>query len=151
MKSPQTGYQGSLKTIQLKKTKSHSLTLKGSEITPPGDSARITQGLGGYTRRVRSRAPSSELKYPPGDSARITRGLRGYTQWVRSRAPSSESKYPPGDSTRITRGLGGYTRRVRLRAPSGKSKHPRVILSESPGSSGATVGDLIPGYPMRWN
>ena len=35
---------------------------------PPGDSARITQGLGGYTRRVRSRAPY----------IRITQGLGGY-------------------------------------------------------------------------
>ena len=49
---------------------------------PPGDSARIIWGLGGYTRRVRSRAPSGELtlvsQNTPGDSVRIIRGLRGY-------------------------------------------------------------------------
>ena len=28
-------------------------------------------------------------------------------------------------------------------------KSPQVILSESPRGSGATVGDLILGYPMR--
>ena len=28
---------------------------------------------------------------------------------------------------------------------------PWVILSKSLRGSGATVGDLIPGYPMRWN
>ena len=58
---------------------------------------------------------------------------------------------PPGDSIRITRGLGGYTRRVCSRAPSGKSKYPQAILFESPRGSGATVEDLIPGYPIRWN
>ena len=44
MKSPRMGYQGSLKTIQLIKTESHSLTREGSKITP-ADSARITRGL----------------------------------------------------------------------------------------------------------
>ena len=91
---------------------------------PPGQFYPNHIGLEGYTRWVRSRAPSSELKYPSGDSIRITRGLGGYTHRVRSRAPSGESKYPLGDSIRITRGLGGYTHRVRLRAPSGESNHP---------------------------
>ena len=77
---------------------------------PPSDSIRITRGLGGYTRRVRSRAPSGESKYPPGDSAPITRGLGGYTHRVHSRAPSTKSKYPPGNSIQITRVLGGYCR-----------------------------------------
>ena len=98
MKSPRKGYFGSLKTIQFTKTESHSLTHEGSE-TPPGDSTRITWGLGGYTHQVRSRAPSGEPKHPPGDSARITRGLGGYTHRVRSRAPSGEPEHPPGDST----------------------------------------------------
>ena len=80
-------------------TKSHSHTHEGSEL-PPDDSIRITRGLGGYTRWVRSHAPSSESKYPPGNSIRITQGLRGYTLW--------QVKSPPGDSIRITRGLGGY-------------------------------------------
>ena len=79
--SPRTGYQGSLKAIQLTKTESHSLTREWSE---------ITRGLGGYTRWVHSHAPSCELKYPPGNSARITWGLGGYTRRVRSRAPSGE-------------------------------------------------------------
>ena len=92
--------------------------------TPPGDSAQITQGLGGYTHRVRSRAPSGEPEQCPSDSARITWELGIYTHRVRSRAPSGESKHPPGDSARITRGLRGYTHRVRSRAPSGKSNHP---------------------------
>ena len=68
--------------------------------------------------------PAKGLNYPPGDSIQITRGLGGYTRRVRSRAPSGESKYPLGDSTRITRGLGGYTHRVCSRAPSGESKYP---------------------------
>ena len=99
------GYQGPLKAIQLTETESHSLTHGGSK-TPPGDSARITRGLGGYTHRVRSRAPSGQPEHPPGDSARITWGLGGYTHRVRSRAPSGESKHPLGDSARITRGSG---------------------------------------------
>ena len=35
-------------------------------------------------------------KHPPGDSAQITRGLGGYTHRVRSRAPSGKSKCPLG-------------------------------------------------------
>ena len=38
-----------------------------------------------YPRRVR--------KHPPGDSTRITRGLKGYTRRVRSRAPSGKSEH----------------------------------------------------------
>ena len=41
--------------------------------------------------------------------------------------------------------------RTLWRINSGKSKHPWAILPESPKGSGATIGDLIPGYPMRWN
>ena len=41
-----------------------------------------------YPRRVQN--------YPSSDSIRITRGFGGYTRQVRSRAPSGESKYPPG-------------------------------------------------------
>ena len=75
---------------------------------PPGHSIRITQGLGGYTRWVRSRAPFGKSKYPPSDSTRITQGLGGYTRRVLSHAPSGKSKYLLGDSMRITRGLRGY-------------------------------------------
>jgi len=32
-----------------------------------------------------------------------------------------------------------------------KKPPPRVILPESPEGSGTIVGDLIPGYPRRWN
>ena len=35
--------------------------------------------------------------------------------------------------------------------PLANQNTPRGILSESPEGSGATVGDLISGYPMRWN
>ena len=81
---------------------------------PPGRFCRITQGLGGYTRRVRSRAPSGESKYP---QSILPKSPGGYTRRVRSRAPSGKSKYPLGDSVQITWGLGGYTRRVRSCAP----------------------------------
>ena len=52
--------------------------------------------------------PAKGPKYPPGDSIRITRGLRGYTRWVRSHAPSGKVKTPPSNSIRITQGLEGY-------------------------------------------
>ena len=93
--SSRTGYQGFLLAVQLMKTKSHSHTREGSEITPR---VILPEPPGGYTRWVRSRAPFGKPKYPLGDSIRITRELGGYTHQVHSRAPSSESKYLSGDS-----------------------------------------------------
>ena len=120
MKSMRTGYHDSLKNIQLTKNQDLRPYPRRVRYYPLGDSTRITRGLRGYTHRVRSRAPSSELiptksKHPPGDSTRITRGLEGYTHRVRSHAPSGEltptkPKHPPGDSARTTRGLRGYCR-----------------------------------------
>ena len=83
MKSPRTGYHDSLKNIQLTKNQVLRLYPQRAQYYPPSDSTQITWGLGGYTHRVRSRAPSGELtptksKHPPGDSAQTTQGLRGY-------------------------------------------------------------------------
>ena len=145
---------------------------------PPGRFCLNHLGPRGLHPTVRSRAASGESKYPLADSVRITRGFGGYTRRVRSRAPSGESKYPSGDSIQITQGLRGYTRWVRSRAPSSESKYPRAVLSNHPGARGlhpsgalartlwrieipsgrfysnhpgTTVGDLILGYPMRWD
>ena len=57
-----------------------------SQNQPPSDSIRITRGLGGYTRRVRSRAPSGKSNHPrailsksPGGSgATVGDQLLGY-------------------------------------------------------------------------
>ena len=57
-----------------------------------------------------SRAPSGKSNHPVGDSIEITQGLGGYTRRVRSCAPSGKSNHPLDDSIRITRGLGGYYR-----------------------------------------
>ena len=103
---------------------------------PPGDSARITRGLGGYTRWVRSHAPSGELKYPPSDSAQITRGLGGYTHWVRSRAPSGELKQPPGDSAQITQGLGATPIGCAHAHPLANQNTPGRFCLNHPGARG---------------
>ena len=70
------------KLSSCQKTNLAAITAKGPKY-PLGNSTRITRGLGGYTHRVRSRAPSgkltpTKLKTPPDDSVRITRGLGGY-------------------------------------------------------------------------
>ena len=83
MKSPRTGYHDSLKNIQLMKNQVLWPYPRRVRYYPLGDSTQITRGLGGYTHRVCSRAPSGELtstklKHPPGDSARTTRRLGGY-------------------------------------------------------------------------
>jgi hypothetical protein len=61
--------------------------------------------------------PTKGLNYPLGDSIKITRGLRGYTRRVRSRAPSGKPNHPPSDSIRITQGFGGYYRGPNTRVP----------------------------------
>ena len=82
------GYQGSLKNYPVDKNQISQPYPRRVQNYPPDDSARITRGLGGYTRRVCSRTPSGESKYPPGNSIRITQGLEGYTLW--------QVKSPPG-------------------------------------------------------
>ena len=51
----------------------------------------------------------------------LLRRLGGYTYRVRSRAPAGKSKNPPGNSTRIAQGLGGYCRGPILGYPKKRS------------------------------
>ena len=77
--------------------------------------------------------PAKGPNYPPGDSIRITRGLGGYTRQVHSRAPSGESIYLLGDSIRITRGLDLWQieihpRRFYPNHPGARGLHPSGAL-----------------------
>ena len=119
MRSPRTGNQGSPKNYPVDKNRIPQPCPRRVRNYPLDDSARIPQGLEGYTRWVRSRGPSGELKYPLGDSARITRelhpsGVLARTLW---RINSGKPKHPPGDSVRITRGLGVYCRGLNTGVP----------------------------------
>ena len=102
------------KTIQLPKHQISQPYSRRVQITPPGDSIRITRGLRGYTRWVRSRAPSRESKYPPGRFYLNHRRARGLHPMGALARTLWRIKIPLDDSIRFTRGLRGYTRRVRL-------------------------------------
>ena len=52
-----------------------------------GDSIRITRGLEGYTRRVRSRAPSGKSNHP---RAILSESLGGYYRGSNTGVPKEE-------------------------------------------------------------
>ena len=89
-----------------KPSKSHGHTREGSdhdkkESSSPGRTV-------GNKRRPGPQSPPFRQNLQR--SVPLLRRLGGYTHRVRSRAPAGKSKNPPRNSTRIAQGLGGYSR-----------------------------------------
>ena len=112
----------------------------------PGYSGRIPMdGILGSQLSYPAKQPPNLTTIPVEGPTSVKKKLHLQAMpWATMEGPGSQNplfRKTLRRSILLIRGLRGYTHRVRSRTPAGKSKIPQAILLESPGGSGATVGD----------